>query len=359
VGGEVRSETLIVARDPGAASALVPVAQALPSTVIGLDHARPVFERAGIHLEELSSDQSPGIAEEWLSRVGPSVLLTGTSRLDLAPLDAQWWRASRAMQVPSVALLDHWVGYWEKFTVDIRFDAVPDVIAVMDEYARGRLRELGCKQPQILVTGHPAFDGLSTEPLAGREGVRSQWGSGVGEWVVLFVSEPIASDLGALSGYDEVDVLRLLIDALAGLPAQLIVKPHPREEPLRLAGLMKDMGRSGRLETELTGREAVAGADTVVGMTSILLLEAAVAGRPVLSIQPGAREDWTEHFPTLMSNAETVSGARAWLLDDENRSIRGPDDHLSRVHAAGFVNQATNNVCRLVRRLTGGRREDP
>ena len=344
--------TVIVARDPGAASALAPVARRWPSAVIGLDAARPVFERAGIPLVGPSADREPGVAEEWLRRLQPRVLVTGTSRLDLVPLDAQWWDAARSIGVPSVAVLDHWIGYWQKFTRHNRFDTVPDAIAVMDSYARDRLVELGCRGPRLVVTGQPALDTLTKEELPGCRAARDHWGLSDDAWVVLFVSEPIAADHGARLGYDETDALSLLLEALDGLPAELVVKPHPREQPDRLAEVLRRFGRPARVETRLDGRSAAAGADSVAGMTSVLLLEAALAGRPVLSIQPGVREPWTEHFGSLVVTVESAAGARAWLHEPESRAVLGVAERRSRLEAAGFDGRAAERVCQLLEELS-------
>lgn len=342
------SDTLVVARDPGAAAALLPVVERLRCSVVGLDHARPVFERNGVPLVGPSSDPDAFTAAQVLEELRPRVLVTGTSRLEVAALDSNWWQAAREAGIPSVAVLDHWIGYWQKFTTRERFDALPDVIAVMDDYARDQLRSLGCTAAQIVVTGQPAFDNLVGASFSGRPAARARWGVDELEWVVLFVSEPIAGDLGDVVGYDETDVLRMLVEALAHVPARLVVKPHPRESPTRLAATLDACGYHAEIETVLGGREAVAGADSVVGMTSILLLEAALGGNPVLSIQPGRREPWTEHFGTMMTTVGTPEAIRAWLLDGSNRKLLIGDALRRRLQNSGFCGDATDRVCRLI-----------
>ena len=351
--------TLIVARDPGAAAALIPVARRCGSAVIGLDAARPVFERAGIPLIGPQTDVDAGVAEEWIRTVRPSVLVSGTSRLEDVPRDARWWRAAQERQIPALAMLDHWIGYWERFTLTTRFDTLPDVITVMDEYAGERLTSLGCPGSRLVVTGHPGLDALTMQEVEGREEARAHWGVPDDSRVVLFVSEPIATDHGASLGYNESVVLGLLVEALRGSSARLVVKPHPREKTDLLAEVLRANGTSAIMETQLTGRTAMAGADTVVGMTSVLLLEAALAGRPVLSLQPGTREPWTEHFGVLLATRGTVTEAREWLKDPAHQSVLSPSARASRVRAAGFDGKAAERVCQLISELSHRPRTAP
>lgn len=347
-------KTLILARDPGAAGALAPVARRCASIIVGLEHARSVFHAAGLPMEVLSADDDAGTAARVLAALRPDVLLTGTSRREAAPRDALWWVAARDAGIPSVALLDHWIGYAQKFITTTPFDSTPDVIAVMDAYARDQLREAGCRDARLVVTGHPAFDALMTADVAGRATARERWHARANAPVLLFASEPIASDVGALRGYDETDALALLLRALGDAPFQLVIRPHPREHPASLQRVLDEHGRAARVEVTLSGREAVAGADLVVGMTSVLLLEAAVTGRPVLSIQPGAREPWTDHFQTLVTTVESVESARAWLQDPGNHAVLEREPRHARIRAAGFDERgtATDNVCRLLGELS-------
>ena len=337
-----RPRVLVVAREPGAASALAPVARQCSATVIAFHSAIAVFEREGIDTLRPESDDAPGFADECIARMHPDVVLTGTSRRELAPRDHAWWRAARAYGIPSVALLDHWLGYTERFSAAQPFDAVPGIIAVMDDYARDRLVALGAHDTTIVVTGQPALDSAMAMRLGDREPDAR---------VALFVSEPIAADLGNARGYDENTVLGILLHALDGTPWRLVVKPHPRE----LADCRPERSEGPAfLPSTLSGREAIASANVVVGMTSVLLLESALAGLPVLSIQPASREPWTDHFQTLITTVESLEGARAWLGAQLHRPALTPAERSGRIRSAGFDERgtATENVCRLLRTLS-------
>lgn len=342
----MRPRTLIVARDPGAANALTPVAQAGPATVIGLDHARAFFERVGIKCVGPGSDENPEIIVQWLDQVQPKVILTGTS-LKVAQ-DQRWWQVGQERGVRTVALLDHWTAYQERFSLSAPFDCLPDVVAVMDVRAQERMIDLGCPATRLIITGQPAFDTLIRGDLPERVEIRRQWGASDDEWVIVFASEPQAHDWGACLGYNEGDALQIVLDSLRGLPVQLIVRLHPRETPERLQPTIKNALVPTRLETRLAPRSVLAGADTVIGMTSIFLLEAALAGRPTLSVQPGRIVEWTEHFPGLIATVSVPWRIREWLTDPAHRRCLEHEARVARNRAAGFTDGSTDRVWALL-----------
>jgi hypothetical protein len=283
-----------------------------------------------------------------LDRLRPDLMLTGTSRKELVLRDGQWWRAGAARDIPTVALLDHWVGYREKFSAVAPYDHLPDVVAVMDEYARQCMLDFGCPADRLVVTGQPALDGLLGGELSGRIEVRRRWNVGSEDWVVLFASEPVSQDFGNRFGYDEQTVLRAVLEAVRGLPMTLVVRPHPREARDRLQAVVDEAGIPVRYESNLTSRQTLAGADTVVGMTSIFLLEAALAGRPVLSVQPGEALEWTGHFQALVMTVKEQSQIRQWLSDSANRRPLESKGRAARNLASGFVSGATQRVWALL-----------
>jgi hypothetical protein len=69
--------------------------------------------------------------------------------------------------------------------------------------------------------------------------------------------------------------------------------PHPRQNCQTLCGLWQHCrgALQGGVVTGLSSREAVWLADGVAGMASILLYEAWLLGKPVISLQPGLRQN--------------------------------------------------------------------
>ncbi|MEP2179951.1 MAG: hypothetical protein ABJI04_08450, partial [Marinomonas sp.] len=135
---------------------------------------------------------------------------------------------------------------------------------------------------------------------------------------ILFVSEPAAQDGGVSKrGYDEAQVAALFVAALEKVGAlawPLRLLPHPREDRQLVnksfSKLLKDYKGATSFELVAPGnvRRALHRSSHVVGMSSILLYEAWLLGRPTLSLQPG-----------LTGNDLRTLGKRGGLVLHETR----------------------------------------
>ena len=137
-----------------------------------------------------------------LRRERPDALLTGTS---MQPEDdAAWWEAARRVGTPSLALLDHWCNYSERFSASAPFDCMPDVIGVMDDAGARELIDAGCSETRVWVTGQPHFDEFAHSPESrDRESVRRELGVPPDGALMVFASEPQERFYGNALGYTE------------------------------------------------------------------------------------------------------------------------------------------------------------
>lgn len=290
------ARTVLVARQAGTAAAFVPIAAALSPVVFAYPSAVPVFARSGLGHTAISTF---GEARRRLEALRPDWLITGTS-LDVED-DSRWWVWARARGVPSVAFVDQWVNYVERFTLDARVlppAALPDRIAVVDTLASGRLTDAGLPRERIVVTGTPLLDTWQSPDAASRAAVRSRLAVADDAWIILYACEPDPrhwTEPGCLAdaGFDA--RLASLLDAAAALasttarPVHLAVKPHPiqierghvPQLPVAPAGVSVAV-------TDLDPRVLAPGADIVIGHRSMLLHEAAAAGcRAVALLEDG------------------------------------------------------------------------
>lgn len=340
-----------IAGDPGGAQAVMAVVQELrrqQEQVItaayysAADIFTPsdhLFEQAVTHADALS----------LLEQTRPDVLLCGTS-VNGRDDEKTFIIAARQLGVPSIAVLDFWSNYAARFTTrppDGLFDALPDIIAVMDESAADDLRGLGIEPKSIHVTGQPAFDRLHTEiPATARLAeLRAQIGCPANRHLVLFASQPcseIATKAGyAVLPYDERDIIKTFLTELQSHPAAddlfVWIRPHPREVAEKFA-----QHASEHVFVGMAGDSALAqhAAEGVVGMCSVFLLEAALIGKPVLSLQPG--ETGLSPLPlnrlqlgTACMDLDIRPAIQAWLdqwhgvtrlePSDSSNSLRSPD----------------------------------
>jgi hypothetical protein len=155
----------------------------------------------------------------------------------------------------------------------------------MDDIAKEEMLAEGFPVERLVVTGNPHFDHFADDITHETEEDER----------ILFISQPLRA-IGALPGYtsvayDEYAVLEDLIEMLAHLPERffLSLRLHPKEPADKYA---EYLGPRVRRATEATLEEALSCAGLVVGMSSPVLMQAATAGKKVLSYEPGlAGED--------------------------------------------------------------------
>jgi hypothetical protein len=364
---------VVVCGDPGGASAMAPVLERLQegrirARALAYKEARSIWRSRGLEFEELAEDFGEADAAQLLAQTRAAALAVGTSG-NSVDLEKRFVAAARRTGTPSLGLLDFWSNYLDRFGDDNgALVYVPDVIAVMDESARAEMIEQGFDPSRLIVTGQPAFDALprirAGFTAAACERVRHGLGAGADARLVAFVSQPMAAIFGtsAMSpgymGYTEQEVLAALLGALrkvaqVGVPVVLAVLPHPREDPRNFAGRS-----SADVEVVVSrhhsAHEMVMSADLVVGMNSILLMEACYLGCPTLSLQPGLRQ--TDTLPTnrigisrgVQDAAEIDSAVAELLLDESSRH-----DLMQRLAEFRVDGGAAERVAGLIYDLTG------
>lgn len=295
----------ITARDPGAASLLSHLLLE-PSLLDNHDCDIWITENvagyfSGLDLPTRTFPQPPDqteLLQEWDGNPARSIL-TGTSHY--AAFDSLFWDLGKRRSVPTLAVVDFWSNLDRRFK-----DSKPDRIGVIDDEQAGEARRLGL--PETIITGHPRLAAIRRLPdKEPKKRVN-----------VLFVSERIAGDVADgvndPYGFDEINVFRLVTEAsrnaaAAGIQTDLVVKFHPYNDHDEFLNALGPLADDSTLSIDfIDGDEPiapfVAACDLVVGMSSVALIEAALMGRPVVSVQPGLiREDM--FVPAVKGFSET------------------------------------------------------
>lgn len=290
---------LFAAGDVGGARALLPVAHlahAQGMEVHALDHGILRTEGdAAWHWLDL-----PAACAQPVDAVVYATSVSDTAALEVA-------EAAQARGTLLLHMLDNWSSYGARLRrASGGPQILPDIYAVMDRLAYDEAVADGVPEAVLAITGHPNLAHISAE--ADRFGPPPD-----GRTDILLVSEPARADSGAADdprgrGYDEHSVAQAVMTALAD-PAPgaalsedpcLHLVPHPREDraevtarwqALAAAHPLPATGMPLRITTVPRDgvRAALHAATHVIGMSSILLYEAWLLGRPVASIQPGLR----------------------------------------------------------------------
>jgi len=220
-----------------------------------------------------------------------------TSVADTVPLELA--RRSRAAGLRVECVLDNWMNYRRRLEMDGAGLFVPDAYYVMDELARTRAIDEGLPPEIVMVSGHPGLADLAPPAPDARRVLRRRiaelMGFDAGVELIVWVSEPAGREQGA--GYTEEQALGELCSAVRanGGPWAICVLAHPREDRalVQVAWARRSLGLPGGVlpRGDISSRDAVGAANAVAGMTSILLYESWLLGRPTLSLQPGLVRD--------------------------------------------------------------------
>ena len=278
----------MLARQAGTAAAFGPLIAALeeagePVLVAAVGAARDAWATRATITGARFSDLTDALEDS----PRPRVLVTGTSAE--AEDDALSWRWARERGIPTVAFVDSWINYALRFTTPGGgwVTPLPDTIATIDDAATRRLVEAGLPEDRITSLGSPAFDGL-----AARRRPMPSTKSGV---EILFASQPLAGR-GLPAAWDEERALATLLTTLEGLdlgaPITLRVRLHPAEAGGAVRARLSEWstpGASALIDERVDRHESIGSSHLVVGIVSMLLVEAQWLGRPALSVQPGGR----------------------------------------------------------------------
>lgn len=303
---------LLIACDPGGANAIAGVYDILVKkgyelSLYGKETAIKRYEFLGfkgklIDFDDLDSEES---IRWFIQKQNPGLIITGTSANDY--LEKKTWNIGRKMGIPVWAVLDQWMNYGIRFSrhhlktldkylqeKDISYR--PDKIFVMDGDIKREMIDLGFDEKSLIDSGSPYFELLANQKTKFKANNENQIR-------LVYASEPITQDYKSSDywGYTEVLNFKCLLANLEKYAAEkhvkihLLVKLHPRESG--------DFYKTYRLneDNNLISIEVIEGLttfnwaefdlDCVVGMSSMFLIEAALIGIPIISLQLNLKKE--------------------------------------------------------------------
>lgn len=268
---ELAAPTAVICHDAGAANIIQAWIAAQP------DHAwRPVMSGpaarswADLHLA------IPTFPNLESALDGAAVLLSGTGWSSDVEHEAR--KLASARGIYSIAVLDHWVNYQERF---VRHGAMllPDAIYVTDEYA---MQEAMLCFPNMSISLHDNYylaGQLRDLPALVADGDE-----------VLYLLEPIRANW-PLHAAGEFEALNYFIDhwATLGIPVTttMRLRPHPSDPPGKYVEWMAAHHNMNLvLDDSPNLGKAMARARWVAGCETNAMVVALAAGRTVISTLP-------------------------------------------------------------------------
>lgn len=334
------TDVLMFIEDPGVANFMVPVIPALQR--LGLNVALRVAGAAVDYVGQSSAVKAwtpEGDAGAVLDAVSPRLVFTGTSE-NRESLGLALIAAGRARGLPTAAAVDAPSNATERFRglSGASLTYAPDHILVPDDETARAFAQQG-HAGGMTVCGHPHYDSvlarLKELQAEERAHVRARVIKGQPQGPVLVFAAEISTGMipalyarsgdyslhgsGRYHGRTEVVIEEFLQAAAVMQPRPYtILRLHPKNTRDELAPFLDgfdEISQGG------PGLDVVFAADAVCGMTSVLLAEAAVAGRPVLAILP--RADERAWLPQLIHNTLPVAATHDQVLCEMATLLKG------------------------------------
>jgi len=251
--------------------------------------AKVIFERKNLSKLIYNKSDSKSISNLW-DRSKPDYLFCGTSTNGY---ELPFIIEARRRGISSVAFLDHWINYRERFgypETDWEKNK-PDFFALSDNRAYAKAGELNLGPP-LRIKNYYIADLLS---------VLGRFKADVSKKKsLLFISEAIEehcrlkyNDPG-YEGYTQTQVLTEVLDSFQSISEKwqienIIIRLHPAEAPDKF-DYLKNNFPDIEISIEKPGdkplNESVATAKAVIGIKSMALLIAFLLNKPVLSYLP-------------------------------------------------------------------------
>lgn len=299
---------LVFAREAGGAAVVAPVYKALlskgwESLLLAKDHSLNIFRKHKFsHIDFPCFDI--GILESLISKKFkslPDIIFTSAASLPTLDMTEKYlWSWGQAHGIPTVGIVDQWQNYALRFSgprKDERLRYIPDYIFTMDILSKKDMIKENIPKKNIIITGQPAFDRIKEEQkelLSQKNKIRNRLHIPHNSKIITFVGESLRKDFGFTLGYDEHSILKFLCGALnklceenKNLNIHLIIKPHPENMP---GDFIRDIPKKTYFTKQIignsiTGGEVIAISDIITGMTSVMLIESIITGKPTVSLQ--------------------------------------------------------------------------
>jgi hypothetical protein len=175
---------------------------------------------------------------------------------------------AKKQQYPVIQLIDTWYGYNRRFSFNGILQ-IPDAFMVLDEAAVKEAAAEGLPKEKLVPVGHPNWSTIKRHQ--GRDNRDT-----------IFLGAPVLRDYQESLGYTEDQCWQMILDAKTKYPnliGTLSYAPHPEQGHIEIGGNVRIVKYSPDM-LEYTGQ--------ILGMFSAPMMDAYIAGRRVISIQPNA-----------------------------------------------------------------------
>ncbi|MCR5793652.1 MAG: alpha-2,8-polysialyltransferase family protein [Lachnospiraceae bacterium] len=266
---------LFVAHDPGGSDVIVPTYEYVAEKTDGKVEVKLfLLGPSGSRIDRYASGKEEVVRamEDAAVSHGRTLVVTGTSWG--VSYENEILAYARELGIKTVSVLDYWSNYKKRFALKDGF-VFPDTLFVMDELAKEEAIKDGIDPSLIQIVGQPGLDKYVSLKANHTPDNKK----------ILFLSQPLSLLYGRELGYTEEDVLEDIFSLAQKNDLECYVKFHPKDRE-DWKGKFRDCTVDTNLE------DCVSEYGTIIGMSTMGLLQCRLMGGNVLSYQPGlVKED--------------------------------------------------------------------
>lgn len=308
----IKKKILFFSRESGSANCVIPIYRKIKqqgqyrADLFGKDYALDIYRREKLNYFAIGNDSyeiNLDFAAQFLAGKEYGLVVTGAAGTDLT--ERILWQAAKKIGIKTIAVLDHWLNYRMRFEGAKSTLIFPDAICVMDKRARHEMIRAGFPAKRIEVTGQPYLETVLAQDkknaAISRAKALKKFNANKKSRVVTFVSQPIREDK-LDTGYTQFTILdevtRAFLEVASKYSSKIfcfLIKIHPRDDASIFSQIVSAIHVPSNMQVVLV-RDAppewvIAASDLVIGMSSMLLLEAALVKKPYLSVQIGLKDE--------------------------------------------------------------------
>ena len=336
---------LIYVEDPGAANFIIGLPLALENEGYNIIVFADARVRTFLKNRSVIAERVSLTAEEYLSIYNPQLVIVGTSH-NPDSIGFQFITCAKTKGIVTLSFIDARanVSYRFRGRTDDPLYYAPDWLVVQDEWTKESFIELGYSKQHIIVCNHPHYDYVR-EAIKGWDNnkakeIRNKLGfcCQADQPVIVFIAEPYGAykpedelinpyyslkGRGTRSNYIDI-VIEEFLDAILTLELKpfLVLRLHPRS---KIEDFAKYSQEFELINNQGTSIEVLYSADIAVGMTSMPLVEAAIIGKPTLSILPLEKDK--ELLPTIKLGLTKCATTRESIRRSLQEIIENYDDY--------------------------------
>jgi len=279
---------IFVAQDSGGFNAILPVIKKLKrrkefiSKTILANQSRDIAKKYRISYLDGNLLTNKDL-KRLLENNRPSLIFTATSQG--LSIEKRIAKIAKVQKIKTIALIDFWSNYKFRFSDPGTENLIylPDYILAIDEIMKKEMITQGFDSKKIIITGSPFFDSFLKI-------TKEKQSKKIISFFSQFFSELLKKEHKTYPGFNEIQVFEDFIKTLEALQVKLPIKIkfHPKTKRLsKFNRIIRNSKLKISIETKLSSEDLIKKSKLVLGMNSVVLFEAAMIGKPVVSYQPG------------------------------------------------------------------------